>query len=73
MVEITGDPAPQTIAALANRFRLTRLEERRIELASTTIHRWRIPDGRSVPVVLCALEGDGMIRSAQPNYLYTAQ
>src|SRR5262249_31277487 len=35
-----------------------------------TYHRWRIGDGRSVSDVIRALEADGVVRTAQPNYRY---
>lgn len=62
-----------TIASVARRFRLTRLETQNFQLIGETWHRWRIPDRRSVPTVIRALERDARITSAQPNYLYALQ
>src|SRR5207302_515669 len=49
VIEFTGNPSEQQLTALANRLRFTRLESRRIALLNTTIHRWRVPSGSSVP------------------------
>jgi subtilisin family serine protease len=42
-------------------------------LTNTTLYRWRISDRRSVATVVRALEGDRLVASAQPNYLFTLQ
>jgi subtilisin family serine protease len=68
VIEIAGSPAEATIQALATRFRLTRLESRRLPLTNATFFRWRIPDRRSVPEVIRALAAAAV--TAQPNYLY---
>jgi hypothetical protein len=63
----------QALDAMARRHRLVRLEAERIGLTSTTFHRWRITDQRSVSDVIRALEADGSVRAAQPNYRFTLQ
>jgi subtilisin family serine protease len=59
--------------ALQRRFRLTRIESQRFQLSNTTLYRWRIPDRRSVATVVRSLEGDRLVASAQPNYLFALQ
>ncbi len=56
---------------LARRHRLVRLQSFASQLSGTTIARLRIPDRRSVPAVVRALEADSVVLSAQPNYLFT--
>ena len=50
-----------------------RCESQTFRLSNTTLYRWRIPDRRSVATVVRALEGDRLVASAQPNYLFTLQ
>ncbi len=54
--------------ALAQRFRLTRLESQTFALTNTRMFRWRIPDQRSVATVIRSLEGAGF--TVQPNRLF---
>jgi hypothetical protein len=68
--EVNGNPSDQQLIGLLNRFRLARLDTRRIPLINTTLYVARILDGSSVPAKIRALDGDGSIR-AQPNYLFT--
>jgi hypothetical protein len=60
----------QQLSAFLNRFRLNRLDSRRIALLNTTILRLRILDGSSVPTKLRAIDGESLVRAAQPNYLF---
>jgi subtilisin family serine protease len=73
LIELSGNPSPQTVDALANRHRLVRMESQNMGLSGTTYYRWRIPDGRSVSSVIRALEADPSIVSVQPNYVYNTQ
>lgn len=73
VIEVSNAVSTQQIDALQQRHRLTRIESQRSALAGTTMFRWRIPDRRSVPAVIRALEADQMVATAQPNYLYTLQ
>jgi subtilisin family serine protease len=73
LIELSGDPSPQVVDALANRHRLVRMESQNMGLSGTTYYRWRIPDGRSVSSVIRALEADPSIVSVQPNYVYNTQ
>ncbi len=71
VVEVIGNFSEQAAAALALRHRLARLQTVDLALTGTKIFRWRIPDRRSVPQVVRALEADGAVLSAQPNYIAT--
>jgi hypothetical protein len=73
VIELSNSVTPQTIDALQRRFRLERLDQQRLQLTGTTFYRWRIPDRRSVAAVVRAVEGDRVVTSAQPNYLFTLQ
>jgi subtilisin family serine protease len=70
VIEVSNAASAQQIDALQRRFRLTRIEQRRSLLSGTTWFRWRIPNRRSVAAVIRALETDGIVASAQPNYLF---
>ena len=65
-----SEPAAETVA---RRHRLVRLETLNFRIGGTTLVRWRIPDRRAVPAVVRALEADGVVLSAQPNYLALLQ
>jgi hypothetical protein len=71
ILAFSGNPSEPTIAGLARQLNLLRLEQRRIGLANATVARWRIPDRRSVPAVIRALQARSVF--AQPNYLYELQ
>jgi subtilase family protein/fervidolysin-like protein len=73
VIELSNSVSAQQIDALQRRFRLTRIETQTFQLSNTTLYRWRIPDRRSVATVVRALEGDRLVASAQPNYLFTLQ
>lgn len=65
--------APRTLATIERRHRLSRVETHRSALASATLLRWRIADGRGVPAAIRALEREGAVSGVQPNYVYTLQ
>jgi subtilisin family serine protease len=73
VIEVASSVSTAQIDALQSRFRLARIESHRFQLSGTTLFRWRIPDRRSVASVVRALEGDAVVASAQPNYLFTLQ
>src|SRR3984957_16793948 len=70
VIEVNGNPSDQQLAALFSRFHLTRLDTRRIGLINTTFFLVRINDHTSVPAKIRALHGNGLVRAAQPNYLF---
>lgn len=72
MLEFVGNLPATTINALATRNRLQQIEAFTYSLTNTTFFRARITDGRDVRTVLRGLGREGaVLRSAQPNYLYT--
>ncbi len=73
VIEIPNSISAQQIDALQRRHRLTRIESQAFQLTGTTLYRWRIPDRRSVATVVRGLQGDRVVASAQPNYLFTLQ
>ncbi|MBV9955488.1 MAG: S8 family serine peptidase [Pseudolabrys sp.] len=73
VIELPNTTSAQAVSALEQRHNLTRLQSQPMQLAGTTFYRWRIPDGRSVSTVVRALENDGTVSSAQPNYLFALQ
>ena len=73
LVEFRPDVSPQAAFDIAMRERLTLVASQRLELIDSTINRYQILDGRSVPEVVAALARDPNIVSTQPNYLYTLQ
>jgi subtilisin family serine protease len=73
LVGLPTNLSPQALDTLARQHRLTRLDSQSIGLTGTTFHRWQIADQRSVSEVVRALEADGGVRVAQPNYRFTLQ
>ena len=73
VIELSNSVGAQQVDALQRRFRLTRIESQRFQLSNTTLYRWRIADRRSVAAVVRSLEGDRLVASAQPNYLFALQ
>jgi hypothetical protein len=73
VIELSNSASAQQIDALQRRFRLIRIESLTSQLSNSTLYRWRIPDRRSVATVVRALEGDRLVASAQPNYLFMLQ
>ncbi len=70
VVGLASNISQGELDALAQRHRLTAIESHDIPLIGTTYHRWRIADGRSISDVIRALEADGVVRHAQPNYRF---
>ncbi|WP_172842036.1 S8 family peptidase [Bradyrhizobium lablabi] len=70
VVEVASALSSQQTDALTRRFRLANLEAVDFQLGGTKLLRLRIPDRRSVPVVVRALETDNSVLFAQPNYLF---
>ena len=73
VIELSNSVSTQQVDALQRRFRLTRIESQTFQLSNSTLYRWRISDRRSVATVVRALEGDRLVASAQPNYLFRLQ
>jgi hypothetical protein len=73
VLAISNSVTPAQINALQTRFRLTRLESQSFQLSGTTLYRWRVPNGVTVPEAVRALGADPRVASVQPNYLFTMQ
>jgi subtilisin family serine protease len=73
LVEFRPDVSPQAVFDIAMREQLTLVASQRLELIDSTINRYQILDGRSVPGVVAALARNPNIVSTQPNYLYSLQ
>jgi hypothetical protein len=69
VLELAPGITANAAEAIARRHRLVRLESFTSRLGGTTLARWRIPDRRSVPAVIRALQADSAVISVQPNYL----
>lgn len=59
--------------AVAQQYRLVRLQGESIGLLQARVQRYRIPDRRSVDDVIAAMRGDARVSLVQPNYLYRQQ
>lgn len=70
VVQVATSLTNQQTNALAQRFQLATLESVNLQFANLIMIRLRIPDRRSVPTVVRALETDNEVLFAQPNYLY---
>jgi len=70
VIQLPAGASPQVVAQVAARHQLTQLESQSFQLTGETMYRWRIPDQRSVPAVIAALEADAGVLSAQPNHLF---
>ena len=70
VVQLPAGSAAQAVAQVVARHQLTLLESQTLQLGGEAMYRLRIPDQRSVPAVIAALEADAGIISAQPNYLF---
>ena len=70
VVALPDNRSARAIDDLARRHRLTLIGSYRIALLGTTYHRWRVEDGRDIAEVIRALEADGAVQTAQPNYRF---
>ena len=70
MFEVRNSISASAVDDIARQNRLTRISSQRLELAGSTVYRYRVTDGRPVPVVVQALEQDVRIATTQPNFVY---
>ena len=70
MFEVRNSIPASAVDDIARQNRLTRISSQRLELAGSTVYRYRVTDGRPVPVVAQALELDVRIAATQPNFVY---
>ncbi|HVR58801.1 MAG TPA: S8 family serine peptidase, partial [Pseudolabrys sp.] len=68
--EVRNSISASAVDDIARQNRLTRISSQRLELAGSTVYRYRVTDGRPVPVVVQALEQDVRISATQPNFVY---
>lgn len=73
VIELANTISAQALDAFQRRSRLIQVERQTSQLTGTTLYRWRIPDRRSVPAMIRALETDTIVVTAQPNYLVRLQ
>jgi subtilisin family serine protease len=73
VIELSNTISQHALDAFQRRSRLVQVERQTSQLTGTTLYRWRIPDRRSVPAMVRALETDTDVVSAQPNYQFTLQ
>jgi Subtilase family len=73
VVSLPSNISRQALDEFARRHRLSHLESQVIGLTRTTFHRLRIADRGSLPDVIRALEAEGVVTAAQPNYRFTLQ
>ena len=59
--------------AIAQQYRLVRLQGENNQLLEVRVQRYRIPDRRTPADVIAAMRGDPRITLVQPNYLYHLQ
>jgi subtilisin family serine protease len=71
ILSIAANVPEATLRTIARQHRLNRMESKEFTLTGRKLFRWRIMDGRSVGAVIRALQADGRVIAAQPNYLYT--
>lgn len=71
LFEVRAGTPEQDVEALAGRQGLERLSAERFELTGSTVYRYRITDGRDVPAVVAALGADPMVKTAQPNHVFS--
>jgi hypothetical protein len=72
VTELAGSATNQLTAAMVRKYHINPVQSVTFALGGgSTLMRWRIADRRSVPVVVRALETDGIV--AQPNYLFALQ
>src|SRR3954464_231450 len=73
LLNISTVTSARAVDAIAQKYRLTRLDVQDFTLTRHRLARLRINDRRSVPVVIRSLQSDARVLGAQPNYLYATQ
>jgi len=70
LVIVRPNTTPAALAAAERRFGLTLIASDRIDLIDSSIRRYRLPQGSTVPGAVQALSRDQRIAQAQPNYIF---
>jgi len=73
LLKISAATSPRAVDAIAQKYRLTRLDVQDFALTRRRLARLRINDGRPVGTVIRSLRADPRVLGAQPNYLYAMQ
>ncbi|MEJ0075874.1 MAG: S8 family serine peptidase [Alphaproteobacteria bacterium] len=73
LLNISTAASLRAVDAIAQKYRLTRLDVQDFTLTRHRLARLRINDGRPVAVVIRSLRSDARVLGAQPNYLYAMQ
>jgi subtilisin family serine protease len=73
LLSFSANVDQQAVVGIAQGARLSLLGIHRLTLIDTTLYRFRITDGRSVPAVIASFGGDNRVSRAQPNFFYAGQ
>ena len=73
MLQIAGNITVQRLQATVARLGLTLLASEKLDIAGSTMARFRIGNGRSPSQIIRALAAIQLVAVAQPNYVYTLQ
>lgn len=73
IIEFAANASTQAIGRVTRRYDLSQRESRSFPLIGATLSRWHIGGRRSVPGVLSALQNQGIVAAAQPNYIFALQ
>jgi subtilisin family serine protease len=73
VVEFQRNAPPAAAGEIAREYGLVALSAQPVSLLDTTLHRFRIRNGRPVEAVVRSLGGDARVASAQPNFIFRSQ
>jgi hypothetical protein len=73
LLNISAATSARAVDAIAQKYRLTRLDVQDFALTRHRLARLRINDGRPVGTVIRSLRSDPRVLGAQPNYLFAMQ
>ena len=73
LLNVSTATSARAVGAIAQKYRLTRLDVQDFSLTRHRLARLRINDGRPVSAVIRSLQSDARVLGAQPNYLYAMQ
>ena len=70
VLELGIDASPQRVQEVARRLGLSLVVSERFNALRRAIYRFQFSDNRSITQIIRALEANGIIAGAQPNYVY---
>ena len=73
VLQIAGNITVQRLQAAVARLGLTLLASEKLDIAGSTVARFRIGNGKSPTQIIRALAAIQLVAVAQPNYVYTLQ